>query len=292
MTHLQGIALASPKLPQRGFRAATWQLVASALLHATALTGLVTLVDHPTRPAAEFEARPVTFPDQTKRMIFIARPSETPGGGGGGGGNRQAGPIRQAEGIGHDRMTVPIRKTPPPPIIVDSLNALVLDAPPQGLLLDAKPLASGTRDVIGLLEGGVPGATSLGPGSGGGVGDGKGTGIGSGEGPGIGPGSGGGIGGGSYRAGGAVSAPRLLAQVKPKYTDDALLRKVQGTVELDLIVTKEGLPSNIHVRRSLDPGGLDVKAIEAVEAWRFEPGRLAGRPVDVIVTVFVDFRIQ
>ena len=145
---------------------------------------------------------------------------------------------------------------------------------------------------MGLLEGGVPGATSLGPGSGGGAGDGKGTGIGSGEGPGIGPGSGGGIGGGVYRLGGAVTSPRLLAQVRPRYTEDALLRKVQGTVQLELVVTKDGRPAEIRVMRSLDPGGLDERAVDAVNQWRFEPGRLAGRPVDVLVTVYLDFRIQ
>jgi protein TonB len=80
--------------------------------------------------------------------------------------------------------------------------------------------------------------------------------------------------------------------VSPKYTDDALMRKIQGTVELELVVTKDGLPSQMRVRRSLDPGGLDERAIAAVSGWRFEPGRLAGKPVDVVVTVFLDFRIQ
>jgi hypothetical protein len=32
--------------------------------------------------------------------------------------------------------------------------------------------------------------------------------------------------------------------------------------------------------------------VTAVEQWRFEPGRLAGRPVDVLVQIFVDFRIR
>ena len=46
------------------------------------------------------------------------------------------------------------------------------------------------------------------------------------------------------------------------------------------------------MRRSLDPGGLDERAIAAVNEWRFEPGRLAGRPVDVLVTVYLDFTIR
>jgi periplasmic protein TonB len=290
---LQGLALAPPQLPRRGWGAVSWQAVLSAALHVVAIVGLVTLVERSaSRAVEETVAARAALPDQTTHMVFIAGPAQTPGGGGGGGGNHQPGPIRRAEGIGHDRLTVPVRRTPPPEPIIASPSALVLDSPPQGLLLDAKPLASGTREQIGLLEGGVAGAPSLGPGSGGGAGGGTGTGIGPGQGPGIGPGSGGGIGGGPYRPGGSVSTPRLLVQVPPKYSDDALLRKIQGTVVLELVVTKEGRPADVHVRRSLDPGGLDERAIAAVNDWRFEPGRLAGRPVDVLVTVYLDFTIR
>jgi len=290
---LNGLALAPPQLPRRGIGAASWQVVTSAALHAAVIATLAVLAAaRPARRAADvFSPAHLTLPDQTTRMIFLAR-GETSGGGGGGG-NRQPGPIRQAEGIGRDRVTVPVRRAAspaPPEVLVSSASAPALDSP--GLLLDARPLASGTREIAGLLEGGVAGATSLGPGTGGGVGDGTGTGIGPGEGPGIGPGSGGGIGGGIYRAGGSVTSPRLLVQVRPSYTDDALLRKIQGTVELELVVTKTGRPANIRVRRSLDPGGLDERAIAAVEGWRFEPGRLLRRPVDVMVTVLLDFRIQ
>jgi protein TonB len=134
-------------------------------------------------------------------------------------------------------------------------------------VLDAKPLAAGTQFQMGLLEGGVSSGTSTGPGSGGGVGDGVGTGIGPGKGP-------------------------VVVQVSPKYTDDALLRRIQGTVEMELVVTKDGRPADIRITRSLDPGGLDQLAIAAVERWRFEPGRLAGAPVNVLVTVMLDFLIQ
>jgi TonB family protein len=124
------------------------------------------------------------------------------------------------------------------------------------------------------------------------VGTGTGTGIGSGDGPGFGPGSGGGAGGGVYRPGGAVSPPSLISQVKPIYTPEALLHRVQGSVVLQLVVTREGLPSNIRVIRSLDPGGLDEQAIGAVRQWRFAPGRLGDTPVDVLVTVVLDFSIH
>jgi protein TonB len=80
--------------------------------------------------------------------------------------------------------------------------------------------------------------------------------------------------------------------VKPRYTPDALVRKIQGSVRLDVVVTREGIAGDVRVAQSLDAGGLDEEAISAVRQWRFEPGRLAGVPVDVMVTVVMDFSIR
>jgi TonB family protein len=132
---------------------------------------------------------------------------------------------------------------------------------------------------------------SLGPGSGGGVGEGTGTGIGSGRGAGYGPGSGGGFGGGAYRPGNGVSAPTILSQVRPNYTSDAMLRRTQGTVVLEVVVGRDGIPSAIRVVKSLDEHGLDDEAIRAVQLWRFVPGRIGDTPVDVLVKVVLEFRI-
>ena len=124
------------------------------------------------------------------------------------------------------------------------------------------------------------------------MGEGIGTGIGSGRGPGIGPGSGGGFGGGTYRPGNGVTSPTLLTQVKPAYTAQALRAKIQGSVVLEAIVQANGTPRDIRVIRSLDAFGLDREAILAVEQWRFGPGRLNGTPVDVLVTIALDFSIR
>jgi periplasmic protein TonB len=235
------------------------------------------------RPISE-AARPLEIP----RVVFIAtdpvvaRPS-----GGGGGGNRQPGPIRRARGIGSDSITLRTRK-PAATARGDTIPADELPA----IALDARPLASGLFDQPGLPSGGVLDGHSTGSGEGGGVGEGVGTGIGSGRGPGIGPGEGGGTGGGVYRPGGAVTPPRLRTQVNPTYTPEALLRRVHGSVTLELVVTREGRPANIRVIRSLDPGGLDEQAIAATSQWQFEPGQLAGTPVDVLVTVVLDFSIR
>jgi len=80
--------------------------------------------------------------------------------------------------------------------------------------------------------------------------------------------------------------------VKPRYTNEAILHKVQGSVVLEVVVSCDGTPTRIRVVRSLDSGGLDEQAVVAVEQWRFEPGRRAGTPVDVLVTVILDFSLR
>jgi TonB family protein len=95
-----------------------------------------------------------------------------------------------------------------------------------------------------------------------------------------------------YRPGGAVSAPRLIKEIRPRYTPEALRDRIQGTVELEAIVTGDGCASQIRVVKSLDRGGLDEEAVAAVAQWRFEPGRLAGAPVDVLVRILLDFTIR
>ena len=67
--------------------------------------------------------------------------------------------------------------------------------------------------------------------------------------------------------------------------------KIQGSVLLEIIVQRDGTPRDIRVVRSLDRG-LDREAVIAVEQWRFGPGRLNGAPVDVLVTIVMDFRIH
>ncbi|MBI3403034.1 MAG: energy transducer TonB [Acidobacteria bacterium] len=277
----------APRMPQAGWRTRGAQWVAAGLTHTLALGALMLALHRmPPVPARDVVARPEIVAVTLPRIVFI--PNGPPGDGGGGGGNRQSGPIRRAEGKGHDAATLRTRRAGW--MVTATETAAPIETLPS-VLLDARPLASGTTEQLGLPVGGVSFGTSTGPGSGGGVGTGSGTGIGPGTGPGVGPGSGGGTGGGLYRPGGAVTSPRVLTQTRPTYTSEALSAKIQGPVWLELVVTREGRPDAIRVVRSLDPG-LDAEAVKAVREWRFAPGRLANVPVDVLVTVVMDFSIR
>jgi len=277
----------TPQMPEYRWTGAA-QIVFSTVFHVLAASMLVLVM----RPGAVRRAQtsppilPLPQPTDVRHVVFIVRdPLAGRGRGGGGGGDHQTGPIRRAHGIGSDAITLRAAKPARPVQVVAEFAA------PPPVLLDAKPLMSGLFDQIGLPDSGVEVGTSTGPGSDGGAGTGTGPGIGPGKGPGLGPGSDGGIGDEIYRPGGAVTAPRVLFEVKPAYTSNALRLRIQGTVVLEFVVTPEGRPSRMRVTRSLDPE-LDQQAMDAASRWRFNPGRLAGDPVKVLVTLMLDFRIR
>ena len=288
---MEFLARPSPRIPRHhGARASAAFGGTSLLIHATVLMAIVALAAVPNwrSPTAEEPQRNIAPPVEMPRLVFLAMTAHSGlGGGGGGGGNRRSEPIPRAQAPGRDPLTLPVA----PPIIASS-QPFDQIPPPQVVLLEAKPLTSGFAFQVGSLDGARTLGTSQGPGFGGGVGDGIGTGIGSGRGQGIGPGLGGGAGGGVYRPGNSVTSPTVLLQVKPAYTDQALRAKIQGSVFLEAIVQADGTAREIRVIRSLDPYGLDREAIRAVEQWRFGAGRLNGVPVDVLVTIQLDFSIH
>jgi TonB family protein len=98
------------------------------------------------------------------------------------------------------------------------------------------------------------------------------------------------MGGGAYRIGGGVSQPTLLVKVEPEYSEEARKAKFQGAVVLQIIVDEKGNPRDIKVIRPLGLG-LDQKAIEAVEKWKFSPGKKDGKAVPVIAQIEVNFRL-
>ncbi len=85
--------------------------------------------------------------------------------------------------------------------------------------------------------------------------------------------------------------PVVIGSISPVYPEFARRNRVQGTVILEVEVLRDGSVRNINVRRSV-PGGLDEAAIEAVRKVRFQPGRSSGQPVDVLLIVPVEFKLN
>jgi len=95
-----------------------------------------------------------------------------------------------------------------------------------------------------------------------------------------------------YRAGvGGVVAPKLLHKIEPEYSQEARIAKYQGTAVLFINIDPDGMPRNVRVIHGLGLG-LDDKAVEAVNQWRFKPGELDGQAVPVAAHIEINFRLK
>jgi TonB family protein len=269
-------------------------LFVSSTLHVTMLAVAVfiaTLGLTPRAATLRSDDRP-----EPMRLIFLVTPG--PGGGGGGGGLVQPAPPPKAMQEGHETISSPMPARQPPKRIVP------MPAPPEPTPAPAKKLdplpaivapivaaPADPRTRIGTFAQSAAQADSHGSGHGGGVGTGAGTGIGEGDGPGVGPGSGGGTGGGPYHPGSGVEAPQLLREVKADYTEEARQRGIEGDVELEIVVRRDGTVGSVKVLQGLG-SGLNDRAAQAVRQWRFAPAQHLGAPVDVVVEVAVEFNLR
>jgi periplasmic protein TonB len=216
--------------------------------------------------------------------IPVMKPAKTQAGGGGGGGDR-------------DKFQAPKGKIPkqsmeqitPPAIVVRNMHPK-LAVEPTVVVPPQVKLAYNTPNLGNPTAAMPSGPPSNGTGSGGGIGSGNGGGIGVGSGPGVGQGHGGGVGGGVFRVGGGVTAPKVIFEPDPEYSEEARKAKYQGVCVVQLVVGTDGRPHDIRVQRSLGLG-LDEKAVEAVNLWKFEPGKKDGTPVATIINVEVQFRL-
>jgi protein TonB len=90
------------------------------------------------------------------------------------------------------------------------------------------------------------------------------------------------------RAGGDVQEPRLLKVVPPVYPKLASQARVSGTVVLEATLMPDGTVQEIRVISGHPL--LTQAAIDSVKQWEYEPTKLNGMPVSVILTAKVHFR--
>lgn len=95
---------------------------------------------------------------------------------------------------------------------------------------------------------------------------------------------------GTYRMGKDITPPSVLYKIEPEYTEEARIAKLAGIVVVGGEVGPDGLAHNVRILRGLGLG-LDQKAIEAIQQWRFKPGLKDGEPVNVAVNIEVNFRL-
>lgn len=257
--------------------------VTSLVVHGLAITVLVVAgTNEAVREKVKETVTPIFAPNLEPYKADIPQKKQAMGGGGGGG---DRSPVPATKG---KLPKVAPRQFVPPAVVVNNPKPKLEIVPTIEVQPDA-PLPNVNAQNYGNPLG-VLGPLSNGPGSGAGIGSGRGGGVGSGSGTGYGPGSGGNTGGGVMRIGGGVSRPELIFKPEPEYSEEARKAKYQGTVTLSIVVLPDGTTTNIRVVRTLGLG-LDEKAIEAVQKWKFRPSMKDGKPVAVQANVEVNFRL-
>ena len=94
---------------------------------------------------------------------------------------------------------------------------------------------------------------------------------------------------------GGVTMPEVIpsTRVEPEYPELARRARIEGKVYLQAVIRKDGTVGDIKVIKE-PPGNLGFaeKAIAAVSQWRYKPATQNGRPVDVYMTVVVNFTLE
>jgi TonB family protein len=83
---------------------------------------------------------------------------------------------------------------------------------------------------------------------------------------------------------------RLVHSTMPDYPEAAREAGIEGDVALRVWIGKDGAVSGMDAL-SGDPV-LVRAAMRAVEQWRYQPALLAGRPVSIVTTVMLAFRLR
>ena len=86
-----------------------------------------------------------------------------------------------------------------------------------------------------------------------------------------------------------VTQGLLIHQVKPTYPPLARQARIQGSVVLQALISKNGSIENLHLMSGHPM--LAPAAIEAVKQWRYKPYILNGEPVEVETQITVNFTL-
>lgn len=94
---------------------------------------------------------------------------------------------------------------------------------------------------------------------------------------------------GTLRISQGVSQGLLINRVQPKYPPNALAMRIQGAVQIEATINREGKTTNLKAI-SGDPV-LARAALDAVRQWRYKPYYLDGEPVDIQTQITVNFKL-
>jgi protein TonB len=95
---------------------------------------------------------------------------------------------------------------------------------------------------------------------------------------------------GPVRVGGQIQAPARIKLVDPVYPSEAKANGVQGVVIIEALIAKDGSVASAKVLKSVPL--LDDAAADAVRQWKYVVTYVDGQPVEVLMTVTVNFTLK
>ena len=96
---------------------------------------------------------------------------------------------------------------------------------------------------------------------------------------------------GPSNKGGQTEMPKLVKMTHPVYPPEAKAAGIEGSVVLQVVITKEGNPSSVKAISS-PADSLSQSATAAVKEWKWEPAKLNGEPVEVVSDVTINFELK
>ena len=89
-----------------------------------------------------------------------------------------------------------------------------------------------------------------------------------------------------------IKAPAVVKRVEPLYPYATRFFHVTGIVILQCVIDKSGNVRDVEIKKALPAGTLSYAAMEALRQWKFEPGMLDGKPVDVLFNLTINFKLR
>lgn len=92
--------------------------------------------------------------------------------------------------------------------------------------------------------------------------------------------------------GSSTSRPMIVSSSKPLYPRIARESGWEGTVIVRTLITTDGIPSKVEIRKSCGHEALDLAAQEAIKTWKFQPAKDGNIPVAKWVDIPIRFDLN
>lgn len=92
--------------------------------------------------------------------------------------------------------------------------------------------------------------------------------------------------------GASSSRPMIVSSSKPLYPRVARESGWEGTVIVRTLISIDGIPSQVEIRKSCGHEALDLAAQEAIKSWKFQPAKDGNIPVAKWVDIPIKFDLN